>query len=91
VSKEDYLFDIECYTKGQVLWQVRQCSVEDPNDSGIILATFVHQEHCALMKQLVYDKEKWDLCIVEYTVGEGITDFFGLAEFCQYHHDMSIR
>jgi len=76
-KKEQFLFDIDCFKKGQMLYQVRLVKIDDESDQGEILATFVRMHNCAVMKYLNIP-DGYELLITEYTKGEGITDIIDI-------------
>ncbi|MCM8526960.1 MAG: hypothetical protein NE327_10625 [Lentisphaeraceae bacterium] len=76
---KDFLFDIDQYKKGQVVYQVRLFKNDDMNDQGEIMATFTDMSLCLLFDHVTCP-EGYHFNIIELEEGRGITDLIEIGQ-----------
>jgi len=80
MSHEQYLFDVDEFKKGQLIYQVRMIKDDNPEDTGEIIATFKDIYLCRLLRTMTIP-EGFDFIITEYEVGKGIVDIIDFWDY----------
>jgi negative regulator of sigma E activity len=80
MATEQYLFDVDEFKKGQLLYQVRMIKVDTPEDTGEIIATFKDISLCRMLRPMTIP-EGFDFIITKYEVGNGIVDMIDFWDY----------